>query len=181
MAATMADVAVAAHVSQGLAYRYFKDKDAIVHALVSEALEAGRADVRRITAMEGSPGTRLELLVTGMVDGRRMHPDLFALLHQLGDGSLPRSIRELVRRQGEFFRQALRQLITDGQSTGEVAGGDPDQLVMALLACLEGLSDLTVREPEAVGPHFPDVEILLRMFRPPALTRFRSGHRRGKS
>jgi AcrR family transcriptional regulator len=44
MAATMADVAVSAGVSQGLPYRYFADKDTLVRALVTEAVQQADAE-----------------------------------------------------------------------------------------------------------------------------------------
>ena len=47
MAATMADVAASAGVSQGLPYRYFSDKDDLIRALVTEAVRQADA--------EGSP------------------------------------------------------------------------------------------------------------------------------
>ena len=47
MAATMADVAAAAGVSQGLPYRYFSDKNGLVRARVAEAVQQAAA--------EGSP------------------------------------------------------------------------------------------------------------------------------
>ena len=33
----------------------------------------------------------------------------------------------------------MRQLIVEGQATGEIAGDDPDQLMVALLASFDGL------------------------------------------
>jgi len=60
----------------------------------------------------------------------------------------------------------LRQLIVEGQTTGEVAAGDPDQLVRAILACIEGLTRQAVYDPEHYHEHFPDARIFLRMLKP---------------
>src|SRR5215218_9458437 len=54
LATTMADVAAAAGVSQGLAYRYFAGKDEIYLALVEEALISSAGP--RVEELTGSPG-----------------------------------------------------------------------------------------------------------------------------
>jgi hypothetical protein len=61
----------------------------------------------------------------------------------------------------------MKQLIIEGQATSEVAAGDPDQLVAAMMACLHGLwSGMTLLDPEEIKNHFPDAKIILRMLRP---------------
>lgn len=40
----------------------------------------------------------------------------------------------LAEQRGREFRRQLRELITEGQASGEVAGDDPDQLVTAISA-----------------------------------------------
>jgi AcrR family transcriptional regulator len=169
MAATMADVAAAAGVSQGLAYRYFASKEALFHELVEQSVQSGIAGIQRIPKMPGTPGERLSFLVSMAWEGRREHPEIYQLMYQvLGDEATSDNIRELIGRQGQTYQDVLRQLIVEGQATGEVAEGDPDQLVIVFLTCLDGLSRLALREPEWVKKHFPDSEIILRIFKPPA-------------
>jgi AcrR family transcriptional regulator len=167
MAATMADVAAAAEVSQGLAYRYFASKEAIFHVLVEQAVQSGIAGIQRIPKMPGTPRERLGFLVSVAWEGRREHPEIYQLMYQvLDDEATSDDIRELIGRQGQTYQDVLRQLIVEGQATGEVAEGDPDQLVIVFLACLDGLSRLALRDPERVKKHFPETEIILRMLRP---------------
>jgi len=169
MAATMADVAAAAGVSQGLAYRYFASKEALFHELVEQSVQSGIAGIQRIPKMPGTLEERLGFLVSMAWEGRREHPEIYQLMYQvLDDEATLDDIRELIGRQGQTYLDVLRQLIIEGQATGEVAEGDPDQLVIVFLACLDGLSRLALREPEWVKKHFPETEIILRIFKPPA-------------
>jgi Transcriptional regulator len=165
--ATMADVAAAAGVSQGLAYRYFNSKEEIYRALLSQAI----AQAEQATAPEpdpqATPGQRLRWLITRIVAYRRDHIELFQLLDMVMNAEESSDdISEEIRRRGEAFATQLRALIVAGQATGEVAAGDPDQLTVALLASLEGLTRFGVHHPEHFRKHCPDPEILLRMLLP---------------
>src|SRR5229473_589037 len=73
---------------------------------------------------------------------------------------------EAVVSQGLAYRDVMRQLIVEGQAAGEVAEGDPDQMVIVVLACLDGLSRLVLWDSEQVKKHFPDAGLLLRMLKP---------------
>src|SRR5579871_4991616 len=64
-AATMADVAAAAEVSYGLAYRYFANKEALYQALVEESLQASAAYLERCMERSGTPRERLIALISG--------------------------------------------------------------------------------------------------------------------
>ena len=164
--ATVDDVAAEASVSHGLAYRYFANKEAIFASLVVQALQAPAAGFQSILEMPGTPGERLALMVSGLVDSRR-HPGSYQLLDQvLSSDSTPSDLREAVQRRGEEFRSVLRQLIVEGQAAGEVAAGDPNQLVRAISACLDGLIRAATYDPEHYHDHFPDASLFLRMLKP---------------
>lgn len=165
-AMTMADVAGTAGVSYGLAYRYFASKDAILHALIEQNLQAGAAAFQRFRDFPGTPGERLDFLISRLVETRRDQPEFSQLFSQvLSDAATPRGLREQALRRGLEFQEALRQLIVEGQATGEVAVGDPDQLVTAILATLDGLARLAITNSERFQQHFPDARIILRMLR----------------
>lgn len=167
-AATMADVAQAAGVSQGLAYRYFAGKDQIVRALVEHALqEAALATSPPAPEAPMTPGERLSLLITRLIEHRRDHLELFQLLDQLlSSDRVPSDITELIRQQRAAFLDELRQLIIAGQASGEVAAGEPEQLVLAIAATLEGLTRFGLHNPELFHQRCPEPGILLRMLKP---------------
>jgi AcrR family transcriptional regulator len=163
LAATMAEVAAAAGVSQGLAYRYFANKDELYRALVTEAMQAGVPQEE----WPGTPGERLAALLSRLLQVRREHPEFFQLFdHVASDPSTAADLAQTMQRRGEHFTTMLRQLIVEGQAAGEIAAGDPDQLVTVIVACLDGLTRLAQRSPEQVRRHFPDTEIVLRLLRP---------------
>jgi AcrR family transcriptional regulator len=167
-AATMADVAQAAGVSQGLAYRYFASKEQIYRELVEQALEqAGLVTVQPMRESSATPGQRLALLITRLVEYRRDHLEIFQLLDQvLSSDKPPDDFAEQIRRRRESFLAEFRQLIVEAQATGEVAAGDPDQLVIAITVSLEGLVRFGLHHPEQFHRLCPDASILLRMLKP---------------
>ena len=166
--ATMAEVAAEAGVSYGLAYRYFVNKEALFHALVEQSLHSGHASFQRFAALPGTPGERLDRLVAGLVETRRDHPE-FAQVHYqvLSDAATPPDLREQVLRYGQAFHDLLRRLIVESQAEGSVRAADPDQLVTAILAALDGLTRLALIDPERFQKHFPAVSILQGMLKPP--------------
>ena len=167
LAATMADVAAEASVSQGLAYRYFANKEAIFQALFEQIVQTSLAAVPRFLEMPGTQRERLDFLISSAWEGRREHPEFYQLMYQvLSDEATPDNLRELIGRQGQAYQDVMRQLIVEGQATGEVAEGDPDQMVIVVLACLDGLSRLALWDSEQLKKHFPDAGLLLRMLKP---------------
>jgi AcrR family transcriptional regulator len=161
-AMTMADVAAEAGVSYGLLYRYFLNKEAILHTLVEESLRSSAEGLQRFREKTGTAGERLDFLVSRLVENRRDHPEYSQLFYQvLGDEAAPQLLREQAMRFGQAFQDLLRQLIVEGQATGEVRVADPDQLVTAVLAMLDGLTRLAVTNPERLRRHFPEAQIIM--------------------
>jgi hypothetical protein len=63
-------------------------------------------------------------------------------------------------------RKIMRRLIVEGQAAGEIAEDDPDQLVDAIMACLDGLSRKMVSlSSDEVRVQLPEARIILRMLR----------------
>lgn len=166
VAATMDDVAREAGVSHGLAYRYFDDKEAILRALVEQALQAPAAGLEVIQKMPGTPSERLEQLIFQFVKSRRDRPEFYQLLdHVLNDEAMPYDFRRLLHRRRRALQTALRQLIVEGQEAGEIVQEDPDMLVRAIFTCLDGLTRSAVYDREPYDKHFPEARVFLRMLK----------------
>jgi AcrR family transcriptional regulator len=165
-AMTMADVAAEASISYGLTYRYFPSKETLLHTLVQESLHASEAGWQRFGEQAGTPGQRLDWLIARLVESRRNHPEYSHLLsHVLSDEETPLDLREQAARYGQMFQDQLRQLIVAGQASGEVRAADPDQLVTAVLAVLDGLTRLAVSHPDRFQRHYPDAGIIQGMLK----------------
>ena len=97
---------------------------------------------------------------------RREHPEFFQLLyHVLSDDAVPTELRAQMNERGMFLASELHKLIVEGQAAGEIARGDPYQLVVALLAYLDGLTRISLYDPQRFKEHFPDASIIMRIFR----------------
>ncbi len=173
MEATITDIAAEAQISIGLAYRYFADKDAIFSELLRQTVPDDSAGFQRLLEMPGTPGKRLAVLISSIIAARGHREPLEVhqlLTHALQAGAMPAEMRELLGKRYQLLLDAMRQLIVEGQATGEIAPGDPDQLVAVVSACLDGLTRWAVRDPEQFRTFVPDAEIVLRLFQPPKET-----------
>jgi AcrR family transcriptional regulator len=167
MAATMADVAASAGVSQGLPYRYFSDKEDLIRALVTDAVQQADARGSPPESPGGAAG-RLRRLITTMAGARRAQPELFLLMqHVASDPAVPGELLELIVARGRAVTSTMRQLVTEAQAAGDAAMDDPDQLVTAVMACLDGLGRFTLAYPGQGAEHFPSAEVIIRILQLP--------------
>ncbi|GCE15285.1 TetR/AcrR family transcriptional regulator [Tengunoibacter tsumagoiensis] len=169
--ATIDEVATEASISHGLAYRYFSSKEALIQAVVKRVTMTDPLGLQSVLEMPGTPGERLTLLVSRLLASRRDHPAFFQLINHLMDQMQNRAFvaekqHEAFLKQSQDLFSVIRQLIVEGQATGEILAGNPDQLTTTLTACLEGLTRQAARDPEQFKRQCPDVEILLRLFKP---------------
>lgn len=169
MDATITDIAAEAQISIGLAYRYFADKEAIISELVKQTVPDDAAEFQTLVERPGTPGERLAALISTIVGARGQRESLEAhqlITHALDADALPEEIRALLGKRYQMLLATMRQLIVEGQATGEVASGDPDQLVAVVSACLDGLTRWALRDPEQFRTYVPDARIVLRLFQP---------------
>lgn len=160
-AATMADIAREAAVSQGLAYRYFSSKEAIYTELVRMARE------QRASELKGSARERLEALLSVVLEPGSPAMEFYQVCMQiLLDQSFPDSLRPELQAVATTFRGMLKDWIIEGQRDGDIVQGDPEQLAVAVFAAINGLTLLGVRGHEQVRKHFPDVRMVLRLLDP---------------
>jgi AcrR family transcriptional regulator len=170
-ALTMERLAREAGVSQGLAYRYFPSKDALFRAVLNEWTRQTPPLPQRLDQLPGGPRDRLQFVVERLLERGRANSDFQQfLVRSAHDPRLPRAVRAALRARLDGFREGIRSLIVRAQRAGEIADDDPDELVFALLALLEGIRLRASLVPSGgPPPELPRAEVVLRVLGPPSV------------
>lgn len=165
---TMADIAIEAGISQGLAYRYFESKEEIFSTLVKHMTRSGGGPAARIQKIQGTPLIRLHLFISYILEDKKLNPGFSQFFKQiLADDTMPNELKDLIQTNIKIIESILRQLIIECQKTGEIAKDDPDQLIYALMACFDGLMERTSQlDPKVSKKYYPNSKIILRMLKP---------------
>ncbi len=169
---TMEALAGEAGVSQGLAYRYFPSKDALFRAVMEDMLRTTEAWAVPPDVLALPPRARIERMVVAMLERRQANPEFFRFFFRsLSDGSLPSDLRARAQDRVRVLRERLRDLVVAAQAAGEITAGDPDELVVAMVACIEGLWRQMSRDARGGRPSvLPRPEIVLRLLGPTPTT-----------
>jgi AcrR family transcriptional regulator len=165
-AAKMSDIATEAHISYGLMYHYFQSKDEIYAELIRDAVDSSRRVIEQVSAGDMEPIDKMRALVARIfksVGEQQSAGYSFVLMMEaMTSGAYPVTAMGRVHGSGRPF-DLLVHVIEQGQYTGQIAQGDPAELVMTLFAAILGLASLKVGGSMAA---MPDPEILMRIFRP---------------
>ena len=161
----MADIAAAANVSYGLTYHYFANKEAIFSNLLQKALQGALALMMRAQGQPGTPWDRLCWLISQISQGALKEPEFEMLILQaLTSQAVPQEMRQFVLHESRLSHEALKQLIIEGQASGEVVAGDPDLLTTTFEWCIQGMVfGLSYWRYEAT--HLPDADTVLRILK----------------
>ena len=152
----MADVAREAHASYGLAYYYFRSKDALFAELVRFAYEGSYGLFLRAKGAPGAPVDRLRAMVDGFL-GAGVGGDS-ALYFQIVIQALtlervPKAVTALNVKYLPLYSAVLEELLPAD------AGGHGT--VTCFLALLMGLPIILARQPGAVSP---EAGTIMRLF-----------------
>ncbi|MBN1191804.1 MAG: TetR/AcrR family transcriptional regulator [Dehalococcoidales bacterium] len=158
----VSELAQAAGVSHGLLYWYFSDKEDVFIALLNQAIAGVMDLVQTATTRTGTPLEKLHWLTEQVILGMAEKPDYFQLFSQAM--ALTGRVKETLLKL-EPIIPVLRELITEGQTSGEIVKRDPEQLVFLYLGCLFGLAaGKSVRLPW-IDEHFPSSEAVLQVLK----------------
>ncbi|KAA3647283.1 MAG: TetR/AcrR family transcriptional regulator [Chloroflexi bacterium] len=149
--ARMDDIAKETGVSKGTLYWYFKNKDAILLAILDNLLDRELAAIRKLEQQPGS--AREQLLATidiTITDLKKMEPltplmfEFFSLAkrHKL----IQKAIKEYFRK----YMEVLNSIIQRGMDQGEFKPGNPQDVSIAIGAILEGTFLLRVYDSKIV-------------------------------
>jgi len=139
-AATIAEIAAAANVSHGLTYHYFASKEEIFRQLITRAMQGTERILREANAREGTVTERLRWLIDEMIEGVKDSTDDMLIVQQAAiSEAVPPDVRGLVLHEPPILLEILSELLREGQISGEIIAGDPDQLALLLLSCIQGI------------------------------------------
>jgi AcrR family transcriptional regulator len=161
----MSMIATEAGVSHGLLYHYFKSKDELFTMLVQEAMVEAHTEMRNVYDLPGSPIEKIRTLTEIIID--EGGTPYFMLIHQArtSDG-VPEKAKQLIEQYSmRAFIDQLLPLFLKGQQAGEIAEGNPEELISSYLSVLTGLMVLNAQEDESY--RMPEVDILLRIVASP--------------
>lgn len=165
-AATLTDLTVEAKISQGLPYRYFSSKEEIFGEVVEQMIQSNANLLNKIVTLSGTPLEKLTRVVLNLFDNTSQWVEFYEVRVALDNDATPLNIRLQLQTQGRDFRNMLTALVREGQVSGEIAQGKPEQLVTVLMSCLSGLSSLAVRNPDEFQRVAPDPYIITRLLKP---------------
>jgi len=164
-ATKIADIADAAHSSHGLVYHYFESKEVIFMTLIEQAERDAQQTAAAALAQPGDALDRITWLVTRMLQGLQRRPELYMVMVQsFASETFTPELRKLATSQAELIPATLRRLIQDGQASGRIAPGDPDELATAIFCCIQGLA-VNVLSPDGLPVTFPSPATLLRLLK----------------
>ncbi|KPV59100.1 TetR family transcriptional regulator [Paenibacillus sp. A3] len=157
----MSMIAAEAGISHGLLYHYFKSKDELFTTLVQMAMAGAQDAMKSIYDLQGSPLDKIKYLTNEILDesGR----PYFMLIHQARTSEgVPEKVKELIAQYSmKSFVDELLPVFKEGQQTGEIAAGDPAELIAAYLSVLSSLMMLNAQDEE--NYRLPSSDILMRM------------------
>jgi AcrR family transcriptional regulator len=156
------DLAAAAGISQGLLYRYFKDKEGVFIALLDRSVEHIVQRTQAAAVLPGTPLSRLTALTDQFLIGMKEEPQYFSLFSQAM--ALSGRVHETLNKLLTMFN-LLHELVEAGQKEGEIVKGDSDQLVLLYLSCIFGLAAGTGLQVRRLTDHFPPAESILKILR----------------
>lgn len=164
--ATIVDIAAAAGISHGLAYRYFRSKEEVFATVVERAMNGAGRLAEAVLEQPGTPWEKLRWITEQTLAGQRRRPEYtLVVLHALTNEAVPAEVREVALSQANTMEEVIQRLIREGQALGQVASGDPEQLAMLYLACIQGLA-VTTNLLSDLTSILPDAEMVLRILKP---------------
>ncbi|MHB8106299.1 MAG: TetR/AcrR family transcriptional regulator [Candidatus Cryosericum sp.] len=169
-AAKMSDIATEAGISYGLMYHYFQSKDEIYAELVRDAVDSSKRVIERVRADSSEPIDKMRSVAQNVFNGVGKNQSagyyFVLMMEAMTSGVYP------VRAALHSYSQErplglLVSVVEEGQRKGQIAPGDPTELVLTFFSAILGLASLKVSGTIAT---MPDPEILMRIFQPASST-----------
>jgi AcrR family transcriptional regulator len=130
----MRDIAAAADLSAANLYHYFDGKNALLFYCQDRALDRMLAAVAAARAESPSAAERLRLVFAAHL--RTLLDEIEGATAHLQIDSLPPAMRTAIVRKRDRYEHALRRIIQEGITTGELVKMDPALVARAMLGAM---------------------------------------------
>jgi len=154
-ALSMRKLGKAVGLSQAAVYRHYRDKEALILAVVGEGYTGIVAILESIAASASSTEDFFRKSLRGYVEWALSDPAMFKALALRDAGPAARQVNSLspgVSAKRETFRILVAKL-EEGMADGSVAKGDPEHLAQVLWMWVFGIASRLVLEPEIPPQH----------------------------
>jgi len=117
------DILQHAHISRATFYKYFKNREDVLHTLYDARLDAIDSDIRAAVATLPGSYDRLKIFMIKKISGMT---ELFAILNiRIGEaGVAPLIPRERIEKENEKDLMIIREILAIGKREGDLAFGD---------------------------------------------------------
>ncbi|MBC2607356.1 TetR/AcrR family transcriptional regulator [Pelagicoccus albus] len=149
-AASMAKVAETAEISQGLAYRYFKSKNAIILAIIDRQLSERHTLNEASATADDYVAKVIELVQSWSKEGNtRMNSVLF--IEMCAEASRDPEVQTAILKADATYRAEFKKWLTHlSQKSGTVLSDEQiDKRFYALQCLIEGTALITTRQTES--------------------------------
>jgi AcrR family transcriptional regulator len=145
--ARMDDVAEAAGLSKAALYLYFKNKDALIQAVI-ERLFAPLSPALDVLNGDGSARERLQAYANVTLAAFEQMQALYPLIFELfARASRDEGARAVLQRYFALHRDTLAGAVRAGQAQGDLADVDAESFAVELLAMVEGMMLIAMVAP----------------------------------
>jgi AcrR family transcriptional regulator len=161
VATSIVDISERAGISTGLMYHYYKSKEELYAELVAMAITGANTAVCEIAAMPVCPGEKIVLMVREILKqavADECTAYFYVFMPQvLLNKSLPKKVRRLLK-DAYVPVEKLKEIVVEGQQTGEIKSENPDALTALFFSTITGLCTWKLIEGKKFV--FPHPEIL---------------------
>jgi len=150
-----------AGVSKPVLYYYFKSKEGLFYAILEWAADVQQSVLNEIFKTGDSALDRLTFLYRRVYEGIRQYKSLYIMIHEIIFGP-PQGIPpyDFARYQRQML-EAVKCILAEGISTGEIRNGNAEDLAFLVLGMLDFNLNMDMVLPELADPQRP--ERLLRL------------------
>lgn len=169
LAATkVTDIAMAAGMSQGLMYHYYRAKEEIFTELIRGAFERLNFACRELARMPQPPHEKISMAITVLLQGiseNVNHARYHLLIAQATvSEAIPPAARAIITEENRLPYEIIAQIMREGQQAGTIKLHDPDELALLFWSSINGLAIYKALHGDKFKP--PEAMLLMRMFLP---------------